>query len=176
MSDAVKICPSCGDEFQPWVELCPDCHVPLQMGSGESAPDVGSELPPPTELECVATGGPWQTRALAERLQEEGIGCRIDAYPPDTDIDTDGGNVAGRFGQAGRGVNLGVYVTRADQPRAAEIVADARTEELPELDGMEMPEPGSELDACPGCGEPLAADATGCSECGLEFPEFEAEE
>lgn len=175
MNEPVKNCPSCGDEFQTWVERCPDCDVPLTIGGGESTAAAAVDLPPASQLECVLVGGPWQTRGLAERLSEEGIACRVDAHPPDTDIDTDGGAAAARFGQAGRGINLGVYVQQADRERATDLSAVFQAEGMPELDGHETPEPGTELDACPGCGEPLAADATGCAECGLEFPEIEAE-
>lgn len=177
MNEPVKNCPSCGDEFQAWVERCPDCDVPLAIGGGgkRASEDTRPELPPAGQLECVLIGGPWQTRGLAERLSEEGIACRVDAHPPETGIGTDGGVAAARFGQAGRGIHLGVYVLAADQLRATEISATFQAEAMPEVDGQEVPEPGTELDACPGCGEPLAEDATGCAECGLEFPELEAD-
>ncbi|MCP5057647.1 MAG: hypothetical protein GY937_13125 [bacterium] len=170
MNEPVKNCPSCGDEFQAWVERCPDCHVPLAVGGGDGAgaENLPPEFPPASQLEKVLVGGPWQTRSLADRLAEAGIACRVDSYPPESDLDTGGG---GSFGQAGRGIDMGVYVRAADHERALEIAEAFQTEGLPELDDHDTPEPGTELDACPGCGETLAPEATGCGECGLEFPE-----
>ncbi|MBW2242753.1 MAG: hypothetical protein JRH01_12285 [Deltaproteobacteria bacterium] len=177
MNESVKNCPSCGDEFQAWVERCPDCNIPLVIGGSGSAgaEKAAPEFPPASQLEKVLVGGPWQTRGLADRLAEAGIPCRVDSYPPDSELDTGGSAAAGNFGQGGRGIDLGVYVREADHERAIEIAAAYQTEGLPELDEHDTPEPGTELDACPGCGEPLAADATGCEECGLEFPEVGAE-
>ncbi|MCP3986575.1 MAG: hypothetical protein GY723_19500 [bacterium] len=172
MNEPVKNCPSCGDEFQAWVERCPDCNVPLTIGGENTdAGDTTPEFPPAHQLEKVLVGGPWQTRSLAERLSERGVPCRVDAYPPEAQIDS--GADGGSFGQAGHGIDLGVYVKAADLERATEISAELQAEGMPGLDGHEAPEPGTELDACPGCGEPLAADAPGCGECGLEFPEVE---
>ena len=148
MTEIVKHCPSCRDEFQGWVERCPDCDVPLAVGEPgavETAP--AAEMPPVSELELVASGDPWRARELAEHLQAGGIGCRVEG----------GGERGG----------LGVYVAARDLPEAVVLVQALQRESLGEEADAEM----AGADLCPGCEAPLAEDALECPSCGLAFPE-----
>jgi hypothetical protein len=167
-----KLCPSCGGEFQQWVTQCPDCAVPLQIGG----PDGGSvetaarapaeELPPASELTCLRRGDPYALHEIAERLQQEGISCRIDVYPPGESI-----RLGARRG-AGVATTFGLYVRPADAARAGAVRDQLVRESAPDAAGAGA---GVDLSACPACGEPLADAATACAACGLEFPDANQE-
>ena len=152
-----KYCPQCGDEFQNWVEACPDCEVPLGHERLDPKAQPAGDLPPARELEAVFVGEPWQVREPVDSLAEAGIECRVDAFPPG-DFSDDGAGI----GSFGSGTRVAVYVRREDLARIASLDADWVRSTLAT---------DSELDACPGCSAPLAVDATACGECGLEFPE-----
>ena len=159
-----KLCPSCRSEFQDWVTRCPDCNVELQHSSAPPpAPPVG-ELPPARELTCIERGDPRALHEIAERLQAEGLSCRIGAYPPDEPI-----RLGGQRG-AGVATTFGLYVHPADAEAATRVRTRLVQETLPESIGHEVAA-GTELHACPACGAPLAENARECAECGLEFPE-----
>ena len=154
-----KYCPQCGDEFQNWVEMCPDCECAL----GHEPPQPGAapgDLPPARELTPVFVGEPFRVREPAASLQAAGIPCRVDAYPPgDT---SDGGDHIGSFGA---GTRVGVYVREQDLEAVSQLDADW-------VQTMLATE--TELESCPACDAPLAEGASGCEACGLEFPEIDA--
>jgi hypothetical protein len=168
-----KVCPSCAGEFQQWVTQCPDCGVPLQIGGpgGGAAPQparaAADELPPARELACLQRGDPRALHEIAERLQAEGISCRIDAYPPDEPI-----RVGARRG-AGVATTFGLYVRESDAARGAAVREQLLHETVPDAEGSAL---GAELSACPACGEPLAEGAGACAGCGLEFPDASTQE
>jgi hypothetical protein len=160
-----KVCPSCGGEFQQWVTQCPDCAVALQIGGGDSLPAAPPrELPPARELTCIERGDPRALHEIAERLQEAGLSCRIDAYPPDEPI-----RLGGKRG-TGVATSFGLYVLPAEAEEAARLRLEHVRETLPEAAGFELAA-GTELSACPACGEPLADAARECAACGLAFPD-----
>jgi len=153
-----KYCPQCGDEFQNWVETCPDCECAL----GHEPPQPGAapaELPPARELVAVFVGEPFRVREPVASLEAARIPCRVDAYPPGGEGDE--GEPMGGFGA---GTKVAVYVREEDLPAVSELDEDW-------VRAMLSTE--SELDACPACEAPLAESATGCSSCGLEFPEID---
>jgi hypothetical protein len=163
-----KHCHSCGQEYQSWVTVCPDCNVPLDLAPGET-------LAPPTRSRSIApledpvllkVGEPWELRALAESLQERGISSQIDSHPLGAAIS---GSRAGSRAQAAR---LGIYVGRADLAAVREFADELAARELPEADA---PEVSHDPTACPACGEPTPENAAACASCGLEFPEVSAE-
>lgn len=170
-----KYCPRCGDEFQPHMEICPDCEEALVHEPPPAAGGAGAEtLPPAEELTCVAHGDPWDVRSLAEVLQDEGVTCRIDRYPPSSR--GEGDDPGRRIGGFGRGVRLGVYVRPEDAPHAAARHQERLRATLGE-DGADAsaPDPGA-ADAeagCPACGTVADAAAEECPECGLHFPPAE---
>ncbi len=163
-----KSCPRCGDEFQHWVNECPDCHVPLaHADAGGSAPALGERsaaAPAPfTSPVLLRRGDPRDLRELAERLGAQGIACAVGG---------DFGKASKGIGRAGAGrsVTLGLFVEERDLPAASEIQRAWLAEQMPEDASAG---PVGELSGCPGCGEPLAADARACRSCGLEFPDAE---
>jgi len=154
-----KYCPQCGDEFQNWAERCPDCDVALGFDRPTAAAAAPSEeLPPARDLAPVFVGEPWQVRDPIATLGQAGIACRVDAYPPG-DI-ADSGEHIGGFGA---GTKVGVYVRPDDVAAVTAIDAEWVRSTLAAEAALEH---------CPACDAPLAADATGCGECGLEFPEI----
>jgi hypothetical protein len=164
-----KGCPSCGGEFQSWVEMCPDCELPLQVGPVAPRPVAppAPELPPARELHCLRTGDPWHLREISEALQEAGIAHRIDRQP----AAEEGGAAAGRRTRGGgRAGTLGLFVRREDVAAAAQVEHDLH---LGRTHGPETVahRPGDALEACPACGEALPRGASACGGCGLEFPE-----
>jgi hypothetical protein len=165
-----KTCPECGGEFQEWVERCPDCAVALSTGPLEAARQKPArELPPARELTCIERGEPWHLRELAERLQQQGLSCRIDVYPPDAPIRAParrGGSVTARFG---------LYVRPDDLALAQQIRSEHLQRVVPEAPAP-AGETGAVLADCPACGARLAEGDASCASCGLEFPELGAEE
>ena len=151
-----KYCPRCGDEFQSWAESCPDCDVPLGLEPPDPNAAPPAELPPAHELQAVFVGAPHQVRDPVDSLGAAGIPCRVDAFPPGGS-----GEEGAALGSFGTGTKVAVYVRAEDLPAVAGLDADWVRSTLAT---------DSELDACPACAAPLAADASACPSCGLEFP------
>lgn len=154
-----KYCPRCGDEFQHWVETCPDCEVPLGFERPDpNAQATSPDLPPARELQAVFVGEPWQVNDPVASLATARIPCRVDAFPPGEFTDDGAG-----IGAFGAGTRVGVYVREQDLPAVVALDEEWVRSTLAT---------DNELDACPACSAPLAADAAACSDCGLEFPEI----
>lgn len=130
------------------------------------------ELPPARELACVDTGDAWHVRGLAEALVAGGVSCRIDSYPPDSPLS--GPGFSARRGFSGATTRLGVYVLPGELDAARRLQGEHQRSRMPGADELAAGEHGDE--ACPACGTPLAASATECAECGLEFPAAEGAE
>jgi predicted amidophosphoribosyltransferase len=143
-----KACPSCGEEYQSWVSRCSDCDVALDIASGGvPAPTVPAA--PPAELRDLVllhSEGAWYLRELAEALAAHDIPSRIEKGAP----------------------ALSLFVRRADLEAAREVAREFAEARLPAL---EADSTSHDPSGCPACGEPLAADASACGACGLEFPE-----
>lgn len=160
-----KICPDCGAEFRPTVAECSDCgcalvhpeEVPAEPGESPGAAD-----PSPVRVACLARGGAWELRELAEALGQRGVSTRIGPFPPP------GAESEADEGLAGFGPGLGIYVEEGDLERAAtlheQIVREWSHAEPETADGS-----GS-ADTCPACGHDLDPQAETCTSCGLEFP------
>jgi hypothetical protein len=162
-----KTCPECGGEFQAWVTRCPDCDVALVIAGEEVARPAPRELPHAGELVCVERGDPWHLRELAERLQQQGISCRIDVYPPDAAIRPPARRAAGT---STTGTQFGLYVRAEDVALAQQLRSEHLAEVVPGAQAL-AGEVGGVLSDCPACGTPLAEGAGSCASCGLEFPE-----
>lgn len=162
-----KTCPRCGDEFVPQVSECPDCRVALVAASD---PPVRREATPPeraaTALEdalVLRHGDASELRQVAELLGQAGIACAIDTSPP-------GAGFRGGGARGARAVQLAIYVRAQDAEAAAAVHLQWLTRSTP---GAELAGPGGMLDACPGCGEPLATGSSACAACGLAFPDLQ---
>lgn len=160
-----KHCHSCGQEYQSWVSVCPDCNVPLQLAPGEPlGPPSSGSIAPLEDPVLLKLGEPWELRALAELLQERGISSQIDSHPLGASLS--------RAGSRAEAARLGIYVGRADLAAVRELADELAARAQPESDAAGVAhDPGS----CPACGEPTPEDATACASCGLEFPEVGAE-
>lgn len=160
-----RICPSCRAEFQHWVTACTDCGAALVHP--EEAPPLagaGADEPPVETVACLARGGPWELRELAEALREHGLSTRIGPYPPPGASSPDDD-------RAGPGTGLGIYVAERDLERAV-----ALHQQLVRESSHAEPAPSEaspDADGCPACGEDLSPDAEACASCGLEFPPLE---
>jgi hypothetical protein len=163
-----KVCGQCAGEYQSWVSVCPDCNVPLDLQPGEqlaSSPDA--ELPV-ADLVLLRVDGPWALQELAEVLRDAGFSSRIDTHPLGQSIGA--ASYTTQEGNRGYGIQLGIYVPRADAAAAQQIVRDAIERSIPDLESVEVAE--HDPSACPACGEPTPEEATACASCGLEFPEL----
>ena len=68
----MPFCPKCRDEFQDWVELCPDCHVPLV----DRLQPTGGSTPASDRDRLVTIASffhPEEAHLFSARLQAEGI-------------------------------------------------------------------------------------------------------
>ena len=117
---------------------------------------------------CIERGDPRALHEIAERLQEAGLSCRIDTYPPDEPI-----RLGGKRG-SGVATTFGLYVLPG-RGRGRDAAAHGHVREtLPEAAGYEVAA-GTELSACPACGEAFADAALECAACGLAFPDAESQ-
>jgi hypothetical protein len=170
---ALKLCPSCRSEYVSTAQRCSDCGGALVLADAfvpppedERAP--GDQLPPVIELALVRTGSPSQLSAFAERLQELGISSRVDAYPPGGAGEAAASLAAIAAARRGATVPaLGLYVRDRDLAAAVDAVEAQLAAEMPDAF---VPRARSETSECPACGTPIAADASACADCGLEFP------
>ena len=67
-------------------------------------------------------------------------------------------------------VQLAIYVDESNAALAAQLEREWIFASVP---GARDEVTFGPADGCPGCGEPLAASATACASCGLEFPPLE---
>jgi hypothetical protein len=110
-------------------------------------------------------GDAAELREIGERLAARGVRVVVDA-------DSAGQRLTSptRGGAAVRGGQLAIYVEEADLPEASLALREWMLASVPGAAGAQL---GGPIDACPGCGEPLATDAVACTSCGLEFPPLE---
>jgi hypothetical protein len=163
-----KICPRCGDEFVQHVVECPDCRVPLRTADDLASADAsgGASDPPGSGLAAAVMlrrGATSELRELGERLAERGVRFVVDTDPPS-------GKLARPSRDASGGLQLAIYVEEADATEATLVQREWLIATVPDAAAASS---GGMIDACPGCSEPLAASATSCTSCGLEFPPLE---
>ncbi len=156
-----KTCASCGQEYQSWVSVCPDCNTPLDYAPTGTPAPVTRAVSALQDLAVLRLGEPRDLQAFAESLQEHGISSQIDTYPL-------GGAMAGARAARGQAARLGIYVSRGDLDAAREIADELAASALPDADTAGV---SFDPSACPACGEPTPENAAACSACGLEFPE-----
>ena len=167
-----KVCPSCGGEFQPWVERCVDCEVPLvtpeeaashaaQLDVDEIGGEPGWEgdLEAGQELVLLRSEKVAWIRRLAAELEAEGIPFHIEP------------------GQ--HGGDLAIYVTPEDLDDARRFDAAIYRQEVHGAGGAprEDQEPsrpprrpaateaGPSVKVCPRCGGEYQSWVERCADC-----------
>lgn len=163
-----KICPRCRDEFVPQVVECPDCRVPLRSAeelANAPAETASASASPEIALSSAVVlrrGSPSDLRELCALLTDRGVRFVVDTHP-----------LGRKLAAPGRGaasdVTLAIYVEEADAEQASRVEREWVFATVPDA----VDAPLASADACPGCGEPLAAAAAACGSCGLEFPPLE---
>jgi hypothetical protein len=154
MEKAYKLCPGCGSEYLPSVEICGDCGLGLVWEGEVQWPRGEADVLLSREgLVRVREAELGWAMGLGKALARAGIPHRLDPAPPGSGS-----------------VRWAVSVEEADAARAQAVDADYARSELPELEAVPslVGAAGSE-DACPACGEPVAGEASECTGCGLVF-------
>lgn len=160
MSNDVKICPECGDEYTLQANECADCRVALVFPDDLERDATPENFPPTAELECVRVGPIAWTRALSAGLEQSTIPHRVE---PDSRSEADGGVAPNEFDGADV---FGTWVRTQDLAPAIEIDKIV----FAHVHGQEADAPSATHDeVCPACESPIAVDALECSDCGLNF-------
>lgn len=152
----MKICPTCGDEFQDRVEVCPDCDIRLRWEHEMPS------LPETVTGVCIATGSQRSLRPVAAVLRAGGVAARITEESAELGlgVGVEVGNV--RVGIPFDGWTYCLYVSPRDAENAQQV-AD-------KLLGVheEQPPPFVPVEGrCPACGEAVEIRARECPECSL---------
>jgi rRNA maturation protein Nop10 len=160
MSQQVKVCPECGEEYTLVPSECVDCGVALVFPDQLEIHTAPEQFPPTAELACVRVGPlPW-TRALSAALEEAEIRHRVE---PDSRSEAEGGLARGTFD--GDAV-FGTWVL----PQKLEAAKAIDETVFAHVRGQEEGAPEATTDElCPACQSPLAIDALECADCGLPF-------
>jgi ssDNA-binding Zn-finger/Zn-ribbon topoisomerase 1 len=167
MSEHVRVCLDCGEEYQPEVVRCADCGGPLEL---RELDEDGNVIVPEGSADTAAAGdagGAAERRIvfvtpraaemvpLAEALQAAEIEYHLVEEPATSE------GTAARFA---------LLVDEADAEEALRALAPliASGEEHGELHAVESRfEPGRGYVECPACGAAAAPGAAECAECGL---------
>ncbi len=177
MESAYKVCPECGGEFVPEMEVCPDCGETLRWSREVDAWDqptlVGGlePLEPSPELALVRADELGLIEALASRLVERGIRSLVHTSPtPDAAAHEESlaANELGRYRHF-------LFVRREDLGAAVEVDREVLLEEVPELAAAgDFTQP--DLFTCPSCGSRWPEGTPECPGCGLGFELDDVEE
>ncbi len=152
-----QICPTCKGEFTLAVDRCSECDV--ELVSPDAPTGDPDHFPPAVELTCIRVAPVQWIDALSAGLEQREIPHRVEPVGP--------GDMPEGVEPVGTGELVGLFVAddgiavarEMDQAIAAQVLPEQHVDELPE----------GEVEACPACGEDLAADAAECPECGLAF-------
>ncbi|HIG71577.1 MAG: hypothetical protein ABGW98_17915 [Myxococcales bacterium] len=160
MSNDVKMCPECRDEYTLQAIECADCHVPLIFPDDFENDPAPENFPPSSDLECVRVGPIAWTRALSSALEQATIPHRVE---PDQRSEADGGVSPNEFDGADV---FGTWVQEKDLAASVEIDKVV----FAHVHGQEADAPSAtEDEVCPACQSPIAVDDLECSDCGLHF-------
>jgi ribosomal protein L40E len=162
MTQLVRICRDCGEEYRPDAVRCSDCGGELEDrqldDDGNPIDDDEPETPPaPTVERRIVFVAPRASEVvpLAEALREAGIEYHLAEQPP---------------ADEGAGARYALLVAEEDAARALSALAPliAPEEANEELSAVESRfEPGRGYLACPACGAAQSPGATECADCGL---------
>jgi hypothetical protein len=163
MTDHVRVCRDCGEEYRPEVVRCADCGGELEdrrLGEEpETLPTTAADPAVVAELAgyrvLFTTPRAADLVPLAERLRETGVPYRLAEQPGLAE---------------GAPPRYALLVPDADAAGALGALADlvAPHEDAAGVHAVETRfEPGRGYTQCPACGEECAPGATECRECGL---------
>jgi len=162
MTDHVRVCRECGEEYRPQVVRCADCGGELEdhyEGEGEErvahpAPEEGAaELTGHRVL--FVTPRAADLVPLAERLRDRRVEYRLAEQPAPAE---------------GAPPRYALLVRDADAAGALAVLADivAPHEDATGVDAVETRfDPARGYVQCPACGAEAATGAAECVECGL---------
>ncbi len=151
MEEDVKVCPGCGSEFMPHIEMCNKCELPL-IHPGEERPTAFVEDRGDNEaaLVLLESGTPDDMKWLAGRLKKYGFRPQVL-------------NLAGGGGCCSSD-GYGLFVEEPFAIDAVKRLEEIRLEASPEL--IEMTEQIS-AGKCPACGADISFALHTCPDCGL---------
>jgi hypothetical protein len=128
----VRYCTECGDEFQDWVQECPDCHIPLVNGPKPDIEEAENTLSRDELVTIASFSHAPEAYVVFTKLQAEGILC----FVADDFIVT----MYWLWSNAVGGVKIRV---RESDAEAAIKILDSIPKELPE--------DNYESERCPAC-------------------------
>jgi ribosomal protein L32 len=156
----IRVCPSCGSEFQPHVTECLDCGTATVaawegMTQGIVARDEDLESAEPFAVDgnthgfdvLLRSGDMTWLRPLVVRLNGSGIESRITSHPDPR-----------------RASELLLVVHPRDEERARQIELKTYVRQVPDLPGSLN---RASTDVCPACGAGVRPRETECPDCGL---------
>ncbi|HHL39243.1 MAG TPA: hypothetical protein ENJ37_01940 [Deltaproteobacteria bacterium] len=150
MGEQVKICPGCGGEFYPHVDMCDSCEVrlvfPEELGELERQEAAVHEAE--GKLVCIEEGAIGRVSELAKVLDEAGI---------EAHVVKGGGKCAGDGG-------FGLLVHQSHMEKATEVLEKYWLTIHPELAETKK---RMESGLCPACGAKVGGSAAECPDCGL---------
>jgi hypothetical protein len=165
MTQHVRVCVDCGEEYRPGVAACADCGGALEdrQLDDDGRPIASDPGPTPAEARELAdhrvvfvTPRATELVPLAETLREAGVACRLAEQPPVAD---------------GAPVRFALLVRDEDATEALRVLG-------PQLVGEEHEAEAHALETrfeagrghyveCPACGARQEGGAAECPECGL---------
>jgi len=153
MMNLNKICPECGDEYQPHIEKCADCGVllllPEELAKAQEERERTEEAAVDNSVKVLEGELGWMSE-LSTVLLDAGISCAIHS------------EAGCRKGCCGDTVQL--RVSPEDLERAQQTIEEYLMELDPELRIVkEMLGKGK----CPACGFSIGHDSRECPDCGL---------
>jgi hypothetical protein len=161
MTDHVRVCRECGEEYRPEIVRCADCGGELE--DHYDGQEVASPVPPEAEAAAELVGyrvlfvtpRAADLVPLAERLREAHVDYRLAEQPAVAD---------------GAPLRYTLLVRDADAAGALGALADlvAPHEDTADVHAVETRfDPGRGYVQCPACGAEAAAGAAECADCGL---------
>lgn len=165
MTELVRVCRECGEEYRPEVARCADCGGELELREldeyGKPVPAAGAAAAPAAQTALLerrivfVAPRAAEVVPLAEALQEAEIEYHLAEQPATAE---------------GTATRYALLVAERDAEAALRALAPliAPEEEHGELHGVESRfEEGRGYVQCPACGAGQPKGAVECAECGL---------